>query len=154
MTKAENIKNYYIKKTGAIYSLGVLVFRNSKDYSILLKNERYFVDFIAAADICSPKLMEEQNDSGFYFNEQDFNLTLEKIRTIFRIAILNNYSTLLLGAFGCGLFRNNPCDIANCFKQVLNELEFKNVFTNIYFGIIDNQRTNNFSVFKHILEEN
>jgi uncharacterized protein (TIGR02452 family) len=148
----ERTWSYPIKKTGAIYSPGVLVFRNPKDYSILPKNERYLVDFIAAAAICSPKLSEEQNDSGFYFNEQDLNLTLEKIRTIFRVALLNNHSTLLLGAFGCGAFRNNPYDVANCFKQVLNEHEFKNVFKNIYFGIIDNKRTNNFSVFKQILE--
>lgn len=149
----ERTWSYPIKKTGAIYSPGVLVFRNPEDYSILPKNQRYFVDFIAAAAICSPKLMEEPNDSGVYFNEQDLNLTLEKIRTIFRVAILHNYYTLLLGAFGCGAFRNNPYDVANCFKQVLNEQEFKNAFTNIYFGIIDNQRTNNFSVFKHVLEE-
>lgn len=129
-----------------IYSPGVLVFRDSKNYSILPKNQRYFVDFIASAAICHPKL---ENGS---FNNQDLNLTLEKIRSIFRIAILNNHSTLLLGAFGCGAFRNNPYDVANCFKQVLNELEFKNVFNCIYFGIIDNQRTNNFSVFKQILE--
>lgn len=149
----ERTWSYPIKKSGAIYSPGVLVFRNPKDYSILPKNQRYFVDFIAAAAICSPKLMEKQNSSGTYFNEQDLNLTLEKIRTIFRVALLNNHSTLLLGAFGCGAFGNNPYDIAICFKYILNELEFKNVFKNIYFGIIDNQRTNNFSVFKQILEE-
>lgn len=137
--------SYPIKQTGAIYSPGVLVFKNPNDYSILPKNEMFFIDFIAAA-ICHPKLIDGS------FNNQDLNLTLEKIRTIFRIAILNNHSTLLLGAFGCGAFRNNPYDVANCFKQVLNEPEFKNVFNCIYFGIIDNQRTNNFYVFKDILE--
>jgi uncharacterized protein (TIGR02452 family) len=94
----ERMWSYPIKKTGAIYSPGVLVFRNSKDYSILPKNQRYFIDFIAAAAICHPKL---ENGS---FNNEDLNLTLEKIRSIFRIAILNNHSTLLLGAFGCGAF--------------------------------------------------
>ena len=135
---------YPIKKTGAIYSPGVLVFRDSTNYSILPKNERYYVDFIAAAAICLPKLT---NDT---FNAHDLELTCEKIKTIFRIAIENNYSTLLLGAFGCGAFRNNPYDIANCFKNVFNEPEFKNVFENVYFAIIDNQRTNNFEIFKWV----
>lgn len=34
--------SYPIKQTGGIYSPGVLVFRDSKNYSILPKNQRYF----------------------------------------------------------------------------------------------------------------
>jgi uncharacterized protein (TIGR02452 family) len=137
--------NYNINKNrswcypiGAIYSPGVLIFRNSKNYSILPKNERYFVDFIA---ICRPKLENKRL--------LDLNLILEKIRTIFSIAILNNHTTLLLGDFSCGA---SPYDVAICFKHVLNEPKFKNVFHNIYFGIIDNKKTNDFSIFKQILE--
>ncbi len=72
---------------------------------------------------------------------------MEKIRTLFRVALINNHDVLLLGAFGCGAFRNNPIDIATCFKNVLLEASFKNKFSEIYFAIIDNEPTQNYRKF-------
>jgi uncharacterized protein (TIGR02452 family) len=33
----------------------------------------------------------------------------------------------ILGAFGCGVFKQNPTEVANIFKELINNYEFKGV---------------------------
>lgn len=52
-------------------------------------------------------------------------------------------SHLVLGAWGCGVFRNDPRRVAAVFKALLEGL-FKNVFAQVTFAIFDSseeQRT-------------
>lgn len=48
-----------------------------------------------------------------------------KIRTIFRIGLIHGHDSLVLGALGCGAFRNPPRHVAQLFHEVMEELEFK-----------------------------
>jgi uncharacterized protein (TIGR02452 family) len=44
----------------------------------------------------------------------------------------------ILGAWGCGVFQNNPTDVAHCWLTHLNENElFKNRFSQIAFAVFD-----------------
>ena len=45
------------------------------------------------------------------------------MRTIFRIGLLHHHDSLVLGAFGCGAFRNPPAHIARLFHEVMEEEE-------------------------------
>ena len=58
-----------------------------------------------------------------------------KMRTIFNIAIENGVDVLVLGAMGCGAFRNPPEHIAALFKEVLDEPPYKGRFVKIVFAI-------------------
>lgn len=60
-----------------------------------------------------------------------------KIRTILRIALDNNHTKLVLGALGCGAFKNPPSHVARLFKEVLEEPEFIGAFEEICFAILD-----------------
>ena len=80
-------------------------------------------------------------------------LCLNKIRTIFRIALQNNHNAIVLGAFGCGIFHNPPEDIAKCFDIVINEKEFKNAFEKIVFAILEDNKSGNFLPFKKQLDK-
>lgn len=57
-----------------------------------------------------------------------------RIRKVMAIALENDHRTLVLGAWGCGVFQNDPKDIARYFKEVL-ELDYKNRFKKIVFAI-------------------
>lgn len=58
-----------------------------------------------------------------------------RIEKVLAIAIENNYKNIVLGAWGCGVFRNEPNDVAKWFKEVIKtkfELSFKNIVFAIY----------------------
>ncbi|KAI0965952.1 hypothetical protein F4678DRAFT_307882 [Xylaria arbuscula] len=55
----------------------------------------------------------------------DRQLTKEKMRLTLRIAARGKHELLVLGAMGCGAFRNPPEEIAQCWSEVLGELEFQ-----------------------------
>ena len=43
----------------------------------------------------------------------------------------------MLGAFGCGVYNLNSNQVANLFKNILDEPEFKNKFKKIVFAIFE-----------------
>ncbi len=73
--------------------------------------------------------------------QAEANITLDKIRTIFRIGIHQGHDSLVLSALGCGAFANPPAHIAKLFHQVIEEPEFKGAFKLIDFAILDGYRT-------------
>ena len=48
-------------------------------------------------------------------------LLTARIRRIFEIAIANGNEVLILGAFGCGAFRNPPEIVAKVFNNVMQD---------------------------------
>jgi uncharacterized protein (TIGR02452 family) len=77
----------------------------------------------------------------------------DKIRLILSLAIKNGVKNIILGAWGCGVFKNNPAQIATFFKEVLDE-GYKSHFDNVVFAIINDHNSvdNNLEIFKSILQ--
>ena len=102
-------------------------------------------DFIAVA-ACNLRYDERGERIPPYLIETTEN----KIRTILRIAIVNNQKRLVLGAFGCGAFGNPPKHIAELFFNILYEDEFLNRFRSVDFAILPdhNDRQGNFKAFE------
>lgn len=73
---------------------------------------------------------------------------LSRIHRILEVAEYHKVDTLILGAYGCGVFGNAPEDVAETFYFYLNE-EFKNVFGSIIFAIPNSGKvgSTNFRVF-------
>ena len=71
------------------------------------------------------------------------DITANKVRTIFRVALMHGHDSLVLGAFGCGAFRNPPAEVAAIFDSVLNEPEFKDKFRLVTFSIIEDHNSKN-----------
>lgn len=75
---------------------------------------------------------------------------LDAILTILRTAYEHKEENLVLGAFGCGAFANEPEMVAELFKKALSASEFVGKFKHIDF-YIPRDKTGNFEVFKKIL---
>lgn len=88
------------------------------------------------------------NLSAFNGLKYEANIAImDRIKFILNIAEKNNETELILGAFGCGIFKNDPEFVAYTFKHILhsNNYHFKKVIFAIPGGI-------NYDIFKKILE--
>lgn len=121
---------------GGIYSPGVTVFRGTEDHGYPLLRSPFNVAVISVAALNRPELSSDNKIV------QDFILpTKHKIRTILRIALENGHDAMVLGAFGCGAFRNPPEHIAALFHAVIEEDEFRNQFKHISFAILEDHNS-------------
>lgn len=120
---------------GGIYTPGIKVFRKGEKDGYELTYS-YNVDIISVAGMNRPELKDNEHVAD-YLVEPIKN----KMRTILRIALLHNHTCLVLGALGCGAFRNPPRHVARMFHEVFNESEFKGRFSEVYFAILEDHNS-------------
>jgi hypothetical protein len=65
------------------------------------------------------------------------NTMTERIKRLLYVFKANKHDSLVLGAFGCGVFKNSPLDVAITFRQHLESDQFKNSFKRIIFAVLD-----------------
>ncbi len=126
-----------------IYTKGVTVFKDDDEVPNLMpENEWFSVDVITCA---------APNSSHIKNNNEDelFNLFTNRIKVILNAAINNNTEVIILGAFGCGAFKNPPQLVADAFKKVLVDEQYKNYFEEVVFAI-KKSSNDNFAVFKNV----
>ena len=101
---------------------------------------------IAVAAIRNPKLRADYTYKNFHYN-----LMLNKIESIFKIAIIHKHDSLVLGALGCGAFNNPPEEVAKIFKLMIDK--YGKYFKKIGFAIlvVKNKDSVNIDAFeKHL----
>ena len=71
-------------------------------------------------------------------------------KKVIELEIKNNIDNIILGAWGCGVFGNEPDKMAKMFKDVLEE-GYK--FNNVIFAIINDHNSvgNNYNEFKKVI---
>ena len=117
---------------GGIYTPHATVFRGTEQDGYPLLDTPYQMSFIAVAGINRPALASSERIAPELVEP-----VKNKIRTIFRIGLLHGHDSLVLGALGCGAFRNPPSHIARLFHEVMEEKEFKNKYRLLLFAILD-----------------
>ena len=152
-----NINKKYMSNLGSdaiIYSRNVYVFKD-KDYNMLPVEDRFYVDVLTCA---APNLRENprnqyntdaSEEKLTLTDEELYNIHVKRARNILNVAVKNEDDYLILGAFGCGAFRNNPEIVAKAYKDVLQDYIY--CFKVIDFAIIDGKYSNNYEIFKRIL---
>lgn len=107
----------------AILSPQVPVFRDDEHKPL---DEFWLLDFITCA---AP-------EADIVGQPKSIKLLRERIHRILEIAESYGYSSLVLGAWGCGAFGNNPATTALDFKYAI-EGPFRRAFETIVFAIYD-----------------
>lgn len=124
---------------GGIYSPDVTVFRDSANGFTLLDNP-YKVSIISVPALNfrekNGRDLEYMSPDGG-FTQEGHKIMLNKIRTIFRIAVFKGHDSLVLGAFGCGAFRLKPYLVSQLFYDVMDEDEFYGRFKSVKFAILE-----------------
>ncbi len=126
---------------GGIYSHHVTVFRDNTQTGFALREEPFLTSIISVAALNFRTGHKTNNriycaaDGGFTAEGEE--IMLDKIRTIYRIALLNGHDSLVLGAFGCGVFQLRSDIVARYFRQVLQEDEFRGKFHTVTFAILE-----------------
>ncbi|MCR5827243.1 MAG: TIGR02452 family protein [Bacteroidales bacterium] len=124
------------ERYGGIYSGIVTFFRGPESTGSQLEEKPYNIPVISVAALNGPRIGSDRK-----MLPKEAGITLEKMRTIFRIGQANFHDSLVLSALGCGAFSNPPAHIAKLFHQVIEEDEFKDRFKLIDFAILDGYRT-------------
>lgn len=143
---------------GGIYSPDVTFFRQSETNYYALRDKPFECSVITVASLSNRQKNNYTNDESKYFNldgtlnEEGLVIEKNKIRTIFRIALDNGHDSLVLGAFGCGVYHLLPSEVSKLFYDILNEPEFKNNFKNISFAILSKDKENKFKPFYDLFE--
>ena len=107
------------------------------------------------------KISTEAERKLVYAKEEDRNLMKIKMRLFLRIAAKHGHRKLVLGALGCGAFRNPPEEVAKLWREILTEEEFTGGWwDNVVFAVLDKgsdganagiDREGNFKIFERVL---
>lgn len=140
-----------------IYTPDIVVFKTDTDVPEIMDRKNWYkVDVITCA---APNLREipgnmyncENGASVAGISNHDLQLIHEKrLRRILDSAVMNHADTVILGAFGCGAFRNDPHAVAEAAAYVLKDYIY--AFENIEFAIYCRPGDDsNYSIFKSII---
>lgn len=124
-----------------IYSPKVLIIRD-ENYNFI---EPEAIDLFTCAAVNATECRNNMIKCDFKKRMYD------RIDKVIRAMAVNNEETIVLGAFGCGVFGNNPTNIADIFHEILVEEQMENKFKNIIFAVYDNSPTlQNFNAFQNV----
>jgi uncharacterized protein (TIGR02452 family) len=129
-----------------LYSPDVPVFRS--DDGVRLEAP-YLCSFLTCAAVNAKVLLERQP-----WRSNEINPTMaRRIDRMLAVASLHPHDALILGAWGCGAFGNDPHKIAALFQTALTG-RFRGVFPHIVFAITDHwQDGRNITPFQQAFPE-
>ncbi len=141
-----------------IYTPDVMVFKSdTASPKLLAEKDWYGVNVITCA---APNLREKpsnsynQGDGDERINLSDaelLSLHEQRLRKILQVASLNGNEVVILGAFGCGAFRNPPRIVAQAAKNVIKE--FSKHFKTIEFAVYCSPKDDsNYVMFKKMFD--
>lgn len=140
-----------------IYTPGVTVFKTDTAYPKRMpENDWYEVNVITCA---APNLRECPSNA---YNSGDGNRAIKitdtellalhekRLRRILDVAAMEGNEAVILGAFGCGAFSNNPEVVAQAAKNVV--ADYRYAFKTIEFAVYCSPRDEeNYRVFERVL---
>lgn len=135
--------NQRLNNDDCIYTPGVVVFRSDDSAEAVLPEEEWFrTDVITCA---APDL--RTFEPGSVTDETIWQLHHKRLRRILDVAFSGGAEIVILGAFGCGAFGNNPAVVSGAMADVVRE--YRRMFRTIEFAVHRSPyREHNFLTFQ------
>jgi len=113
-----------------IYSRNVTFIRNGK------------MALLASPVLANVLTAPAVNAGAYYKNENGNKSTVldmmeKRMRYILNVFAAKGDRTIILGAYGCGVFKNEAEDVANIFYQLLKNERMESCFERIVFAVYD-----------------
>ena len=142
-----------------IYTPGITVFKSDTDFPEMLPEEKWYsVDVLTCA---APNLRDydirdtvsgKGGGSGSLSAEDLRELIEKRVRRIYEIAAYEENEVLILGAFGCGAFRNPPATVAEAFRKVTDDYIHR--FETVEFAVFcADYETANYNAFSEAFRD-
>jgi len=117
-----------------IWSPETVVFRNDDGH---LLADPYKMSFITSPAVNVGAIKNNRPEEMMH-TEETMLRRMDKVLALF---VHHNIKHLLLGAWGCGVFRNDPKDIARYFSfYLLNGGKYSQCFKSVVFAVLDKSK--------------
>jgi len=115
-----------------------------RDENLLLLKQPFLVSVITAP-APNVRALDEVDHKKIH------DVLTGRIRKILKVAAHHDHKNIILGAFGCGAFGNDPMVVAGVFSDALEKLPY---FENVCFAVYDNMEGQpNLNAFKKIFDK-
>lgn len=145
---------YPLEDDEALYTKDAVFFKD-KDYNDM---EPIKVDVvtIASVNLNADSYYDEDNEvyvDGLVDKPKNYHTIMKnKVRLMLSLAAKNGVEYMVLGAWGCGVFKNDPYDVGYSFYDVLYKEDYATLFKQTVFAIINDKNSvdDNLNIFKEI----
>lgn len=118
-----------------IYSPLVPVFRDDDDR---LLDSPYRVSMLTVPAVNAGVVREKEPENIPRIQET----MLRRMEKLLSVACVHGHGTLVLGAWGCGVFKNDPAQVARWFHyHLIEDHTFRNAFETVWFAVPDTGKT-------------
>lgn len=135
-----------------IYSPDIYIIKTDEErYPVRLEEKDWVkVDVLSCS---APNLKSQKRTIEVKVSDKElYDIHLKRGKHILHTAAYNNIDILVLGAFGSGVFENDPKVVANAYNKVLEE--YSKYFYKIVFAIYCNSYdTYNYTSYNNIIEK-
>ena len=126
----------------AIYSPDVVFFRDA-DYKLLETPVTCSILTLPAVNMGKVKAKLENTD-------QAEKTMKNRMRLCLAILAKEKNTNIILGAYGCGVFGNDPKNVAKWWKELLFDEHYGRYFKKVLFAVLDKPSGENIKVFERV----
>lgn len=133
-----------------IYSPNVPFFRN--EYNLFLETP-YELSIVSAPapNLRNLVIPDDDDDEADDLENIVYSTIMNRAKKILKVAHLNGHKNIILGAWGCGAFGNQPGQVAAAFHEALRRVP---VFEHVTFAVYDTRTPPHlFDMFTEIFSE-
>lgn len=143
--------HYPLKESEALYTTGAVFFKDvNYDYMQDITCDVVTLPALRLSGVLDTRGNIYHQSRGTEYRD----ITKNKIRLMLSLAHNMNCKNIILGAWGCGVYGNDPEIISGYFHEVLVSECYSSLFNKVIFAIINDENSvgNNYEIFKNRLD--